>query len=189
MADLDHLLPAIAAGDPHAFGQWVAGAEPPLRRALGRFARQVDVEAVLQETLLAVWQVAPRFQPDGRPDALLRMAFRIGRNRAISELRRARVDPVQVDTLERLSAADAVTPAMPDPMLRKQIHRCREELPERPARALALRLQARGGQPDAALADAAGMKLNTFLQNIRRARLALADCLARHGIQLDGGAP
>ena len=77
MADLDRYLPAIAAGDPDAFGHWVAGAEPRVRLSLSSFATRVDTEAVVQETLLRVWQVAPRFRPDGRPDGLVRLAVRI----------------------------------------------------------------------------------------------------------------
>ena len=46
--DLDRYLPAIVAGDADAFAQWVAGAEPALRRALRGFAAHVDVEAIVQ---------------------------------------------------------------------------------------------------------------------------------------------
>lgn len=188
MADLDQHLPAIAAGDPLAFGRWVVGAEQRLRRSLDSFATRVDTEAVLQETLLRVWQVAPRVQPDGQPDALLRLAVRIARNRAIDELRRARVDPVEIDALERAAALHAERPALPDPLLRQLIARCRALLPERPARALAQRLLAGGNRPDAELAEELGMKLNTFLQNVRRARLSLAECLERQGVRLGGPA-
>ncbi|MCB9780187.1 MAG: sigma-70 family RNA polymerase sigma factor [Alphaproteobacteria bacterium] len=188
MTDLDHHLPAIVAGDPDAFGRWVAGAERRIRLSLRSFAARVDTEAVVQETLLRVWQVAPRFQPDGRPDGLLRLAVRIARNLAISEVRRARVDPVEVDQLERqaLAWADAhlARAAEPDPLLRQLIARCRELLPDKPARALAQRLTAAGDRPDAVLAEEVGMKLNTFLQNVRRARQALLDCLQSQGVTL-----
>ena len=60
MTDLDDLLPAIVAGDHDAFARWVAGAELRLRASVQGFARQVDVESVVQECLLRVWQVAPR---------------------------------------------------------------------------------------------------------------------------------
>lgn len=188
MSDLDLHLPAIAAGDPDAFGAWVAGAEHRIRLSLGGFSARVDTEAVVQETLLRVWQVAPRVQPDGRPDALLRLAVRIARNRAIDELRRARVEPVELETLERAAAARAERPALPDPLLRKLIARCRELLPPQPAGALAQRLLAGGNRPDAELARELGMTLNTFLQNIRRARLSLADCLRKQGVQVGGPA-
>ena len=66
-------------GDADAFARWMAGVEHPLRAGLRRFAGQVDAEAVLQETLLRIWQVAPRFVPDGRPDGLVRLGHRIAR--------------------------------------------------------------------------------------------------------------
>ena len=184
MADLDRYLPDIAAGAPDAFGHWVAGAEHRLRLSLASFATAVDTEAVVQETLLRVWQVAPRVEPDGRGDSLLRLAVRIARNKAIDELRRARVDPTQLEALGR--AAEHPQPAPPDPMLRRLIRRCLSLLPDRPKRALRKRLQAAGGRHDADLAAELGMKLNTYLQNIRRARLSLAGCLERQGVQLGG---
>ena len=189
MPDLDEYLPAIVAGDADAFGRWVVGVEDRLRASLTSFAAVVDTEAVVQETLLRVWQVAPRFVPDGRPDGLARLAIRIGRNLAISEARRARVAPTDAEALARQADAHADLPAVPDPLLRTQIELCRAALPDNPARALAQRLQDGGSRPDAALAEEIGMKLNTFLQNIRRARLALARCLEERGISLLGLVP
>ena len=69
------------------------GSRAPSRPCATRcasFAAVVDVEAVLQESLLRVWQVAPRFDADGGPNGLLRLAIRIARNLAVSELRRTR---------------------------------------------------------------------------------------------------
>ena len=70
--DLDVHLAAIVGGDPRAFGSWMSGAEPRVRDSLRSFAQVIDVEAVLQETLLRTWQVAPRFVADGRPNGLVR---------------------------------------------------------------------------------------------------------------------
>ena len=100
--DLDTFLPEIAAGDPEAFGRWVARAEDRVRGSLMSLCAHVDVEAVLQETLLRMWQVAPRVQPDGRPNALLRLAIRAAKNLAISELRKAKVRPAVVARFEEL---------------------------------------------------------------------------------------
>ncbi len=36
--------------------------------------------------------------------------------------------------------------------------------------------------PDRSLAEALGMRLNTFLQNVARARRLLADCLREAGV-------
>ncbi len=185
MTDLDLHLPAIASGDVDAFAAWLAGAEAPLRRSLRRFAAQVDTEAVLQEALLRVWQVAPRFESDGRANGLLRLGYRIARNLAVSETRRARVKPVDPGLLaEGIDEAGRIEPTPPDPLLRARIEDCREKLPARPALALNARLSSSGGVPDATLAANLGMKRNTFLQNITRARSLLEACLERHGVDL-----
>jgi len=176
-ADLDVHLPAIAAGDADAFGRWLAGAERSLREGLRPLAARVDVEAVLQEALLRVWQVAPRVQPDGRPNALVRFAARVARNLALDELRRRREQPAELPDLPAdLHEAD--------PLLRQIIVDCREKLPKQPAAALLQRLAAAGGEHDATLAERLGMRLNTFLQNVTRARKLLADCLRKRGVTL-----
>ena len=58
MSNLDVYLDAIRAGDAVAFGHWAAGAEARMRLSLTSFARVVDTEAVVQETLLRVWPVS-----------------------------------------------------------------------------------------------------------------------------------
>jgi RNA polymerase sigma-70 factor (ECF subfamily) len=178
MVDLDRHLPEIAAGDPDAFAPWVAGAEQSLRDGLRSFAASVDTEAVVQETLLRVWQVAGQVRPDGKPNALLRMAVTIARNLALSEARRP-----------RRSAGDppepAVEPREPDPLLGRLVRLCLDQLPPQPRRAFLERLSARGGSDDVALSRKLRMSLNTFLQNVTRARRALLGCLASKGVDLE----
>jgi RNA polymerase sigma-70 factor (ECF subfamily) len=186
--DLDVHLDAIARGDARAFARWLAGAELRVRESLRSFAAQIDVEAVLQEALLRVWQVAPRVERDGRGDSLLRLAIRIARNLAIDDLRRRR--PTLVDDRELLAELEADPTQMRasapvDPLLRTQIAKCREQLPRKPGAALTARLEAAGGRPDDELAAALGMKINAFLQNFSRARRMLAECLRRAGVDLD----
>jgi DNA-directed RNA polymerase specialized sigma24 family protein len=184
--DLDVHLAAIAQGDVDAFGAWVAHAERPLRDALRSFAAQVDTEAVLQEALLRVWQLAPRIgAADGRPNALLRFGLRAARNLAISEWRRlARSEPTEPQTLEAHADAIASEAAVPDPMLRARIEQCRDQLPKKPALALAARLESGGREPDEQLAERLSMRTNTFVQNVARARQFLARCLEAQGIVL-----
>lgn len=182
MTDLDHYLPAIAAGDAEAFGQWMVAAEPSLRRSLRGFATQVDTEAVLQEGLLRVWQVAHRVTVDGQGNSLLRLAHTIVRNAALDEVRRA--------SNQRESASDTLDPAAatvsaPDPFLRELILACFDALPPTPRRLLAMRLQAAGGVHDKVLAREAKKKLNTFLQSITRAKKLLRQCLERKGAPLE----
>jgi RNA polymerase sigma-70 factor (ECF subfamily) len=187
VGDLDAHLAGIAAGEADAFARWLAGAERRLRASLASFAARVDTEAVMQETHLRVWQVAPRFVADGRPDGLLRLAIRIGRNLAVSELRRDRLEPADVDGLERAARAWEEAPGVEpsaDPLLRRAIEECRRRLPRRPAQALAARLESGGIEPDETLAARLLMRKNTFLQNVVRARRLLAECLARRGVDL-----
>ena len=184
----DPLVSSICAGDATAFARWLAGAEPRLRDSLRSLATRIDVESVIQEALLRVWQVAPRFVPDGQPDGLLRLAVRIARNLAVDTLRRNRLEPLEAGALERLAAEVALVAPAPDrwrdPLLRRAIEECRRRLPERPATALKARLESEGMEPDERLAERLRMRRNTFLQNIVRARKFLADCLRRRGIDL-----
>ncbi len=186
MDDEALLLSQVQAGDGDAFARWAASAEPALRLCLRPFAALVDCEAVLQEALLRVWQVAPRFTPDGKPNALLRFAVTVCRNAAVSELRRSAPSREQLDQLEHeLSRDFEGRPVVPDPFLRKAIAECREKLPGQPRVALEQRLANGGTEDDAVLAERLGMKLNTFLQNFGRARKLLAECLKKKGVALD----
>lgn len=185
--DLDAHLPAILSGDTHAFGRWMAGAEREMRDSLRSFARVVDVEAVLQEALLRVWQVSPRFVADGRPNGLLRLGIRIARNLAVSEVRRTKARPVAEEDLELALAKAAeidrgAEDGAPDPLLREVLANCNERLPEKPRQVLAVRMASEGGRDDLELASMLGMRLNTFLQNFTRARRLLAECLKKHGV-------
>lgn len=182
MTDLDVYLAAIAGGDTVAFGRWMAGSEPAVRASLRSFAAVVDVEAVLQEALLRVWQVAPRFVPDGGANGLVRLAVRIARNLAVDELRRTRARPVEPGDLEAEVTVDVTAP---DPMLRTAIAECRDKLPPKPREAFDARLANDGARDDADLATSIGMRLNTFLQNFTRARKLLAECLGKRGVVID----
>jgi RNA polymerase sigma factor (sigma-70 family) len=179
--DLDVHLAAIVDGDATAFARWLAGAEGRVRGSLVSFATAVDVEAVLQEALVRVWQVAPRFEPDGRPDGLIRLAVRIARNLAIDEVRRIKATPVDPADLD-----EPDTRAASDPLLRRAIAECHDKLPPKPKQVLDARLSAAGGRDDSELATDLGMRLNTFLQNFTRARQLLADCLGKSGIAIEG---
>lgn len=206
MIDLDVYLPGIAARSEAAFTLWLAGAEGSLRRSLGRFAASVDTEATLQETLLRIWQVAGRCRPDGQPNALLRLAARIARNLALDEIRSRRgvvpavAGPAGAGGTPGAGGsgvngpgadgpagpgADPIDPEPPpDPILRRHIQRCLDRLRGAPRRALLLRLQSAGRQSDRDLAAHLKMRLNTFLQNVTRARRLVALCLERSGISM-----
>jgi DNA-directed RNA polymerase specialized sigma24 family protein len=179
--DLDLELSAIVAGDSRAFARWVAGAEFPLRADLRRYAAAVDVEAVLQEALLRTWQIAPRFIPDGEPNGLLRLARRIARNLAVDLARRSRTVQVELELPE--VALDPPSP--PDPFLRRALLECEQKLPKKLGAALRARLASAGAEADAVLARRLKQRLNTFLQNVTRARRLIAQCLKRSGVDLE----
>lgn len=186
--DLDVFLPAILEGDTRAFGRWMAGAEGTMRDSLRSFVTVVDVEAVLQESLLRVWQVRERFERDGRPNGLLRLGIRIARNLAVSEVRRLKSRPVPEEDLERaMMLTESMESREPDPFLRQALENCCELLPDKPKQALTARLEGRGARADEELADTLGMRLNTFLQNFGRARKLLAECLKKHGVDIEEG--
>lgn len=182
--DLDQHLPAIGAGDQAAFAVWLASAELPLRASLRRFARACDTEAVLQETLLRVWQLAPTVVRDDKGNSLLRLAHRIANNLCIDETRRLRQVPLDDETFAHHPDNVIEPQTLPDPLLRQALAACREALPKKPAEALLARLLDGGASPDALLAKRIGATLNTFLQNITRARKLLAECLAKKRIAL-----
>lgn len=179
MTALDHAFEKTRSGDPAGFADWVRLVELPLRRGLARFAHAVDVEAVVQDALLRMWRLAPTLALEG-PDASLRFAHVVAKNLAREELRRARrFEPLPDDGAHDI----AIEPEPPaDPALRRIIVRCFGKLGGRPKRALALRLAGGAPRPDRELAAELGMTVNTFLQNVVRAREALRKCFAKHGL-------
>lgn len=158
--------------------------EIPLRHSLGRFSCVVDVEVVIQETLMRMWLVAqdPQRQLEGL-NASLKFAFKVGRNVALEEMRRYRQDRlVDLTVLDGLPEG-CVEPELPDPALARAIKDCVDRLPRQPYRALLARMSG-AAQSDREAAAAVRMKMNTFLQNIVRARRLLADCLQKRGVRL-----
>lgn len=181
MSAIDEDYGRTREGNTEAFASWVRRCEPSLRKSLSPFARATDTEAILQEALLRMWRLA-RGLALGGENASLRYALRLTRNLALSELRRQRrVSAVELAELERLPQGAVDPDPPPDDLLRRAVSRCIEKLPPRPRQVLRLRLT---GLPDRDLARSATMKLNTFLQNVVRARRLLAECLDRAGVRV-----
>jgi len=185
LSPIDAAFEQVRARSPAGFAEWMRLVELPLRASLRGFARVVDAEAVVQEVLLRMWVIAERVELVG-PNASLRYALRIARNLALREAAR----------LERFTPlADDPGPVVPDaaprpdPALRRAIWECLKRLPRQPLQALQARLRSQGLEPDRDLAAARGMRLNTFLQNVSRARKALRKCLESRGVDLRGVAP
>ena len=182
---VDELFQLARSGEPDAFAEWMGMVEIPLRRSLRRFARAVDVEVVVQETLVRMWLVAgdPERVMEGR-HASLKFAFRVARNVALEEIRRCRHDRfVDLDKLDNLPEG-SLDPHLCDPALSRAITECIESLPDQPRKALTARLD-NDCLPDRVLAEHLRMRLNTFLQNVVRARRGLENCLEDRGVRLE----
>jgi DNA-directed RNA polymerase specialized sigma24 family protein len=182
---LDSLFLLARSGEPDAFAEWMGMVEIPIRRSLRRFVRAVDIETAVQETLARMWLVAsdPERVLEGR-NASLKFAFRVARNVALEEIRRYRHDRfVDLDELQDLPEG-SLDPHPCDPALARAIAECLESLPDQPRKALTARLD-NDCLPDRALAEHLRMKLNTFLQNIVRARRSLEKCLEGRGVRLE----
>jgi DNA-directed RNA polymerase specialized sigma24 family protein len=181
---LDELFQAARQGVPEAFAEWMGMVEIPLRLTLRRYARAVDVEVVVQETFMRMWLVAcdPERILEGK-GASLRFAFRVARNVALEEIRRNRLGRlVDLDGLEDLPEG-SIDPEPADPALARAIAECFKRLPGKARSALEARI--RGDcLPDRELAARLRMRLNTFLQNVVRARRAMKKCLEGRGVRL-----
>ncbi len=191
MTEADALFARVRSGDRAAFAEWAGRIERPLRASLWRFARAVDLEVVLQETLLRMWLLATRTGRDLEGEnASLRLALAVARNVAREELRRAKQGSrVPLEGLENTPEVVVEPAPGPDPGLTRAIRECFERIPARPRAALLMRIEQGLVRPDRELAQELGLKLNTFLQHIVRARRSMADCLGRKGVELVGVVP
>jgi len=184
VSEVDELWLTVCLGDVQGFASWMGRVERPIRRALEPFARAVDAEGVVQETLSRMWLFA-REKGAGLvgENASLRFAIGMARNIARNEARkhgRERLLPPE-DLPDPPAAPDP--PA--DPFLRLLIRRCFERLASRPRAALEARIGPGHGLSDRDLAARLRMSLNTFLQNVVRARRQLAACLEKSGVRLE----
>lgn len=185
MSQIDTLFAAAREGDVPSFGEWMGSVELPIRLSLRRFARAVDVESVVQETLLRMWTlVKDKERTLEGENASLRFALGMARNIARSEARRFGKEVLLPP--DEMPEVEVPPEPTPDHGLRAAILGCIEKLAQKPMTALRARLDMGALRPDRDLAASLGMTLNTFLQNITRARRQVAVCLERQGIELEG---
>jgi RNA polymerase sigma factor (sigma-70 family) len=190
---------AIARRDQAAFARWFARHEILLKLSLHTFSRDVDVEAIVQDTALRVWERASTIVPDGRPAFLMRWANTVAKNKARNEVKRATCsvpteshgddDPPRVVRQLSLAEGDSHPEATvvivgSDPLLRARILRCLEELSPILRRVVDAVLADGGQRPHREVAAASGMSHDSLRQNLKRARNALEQCLGRSGIAL-----
>jgi DNA-directed RNA polymerase specialized sigma24 family protein len=181
--EVDALFERARWGDVGAFANWMASVEHPVRGSLRRFARAIDVESALQETFLRMWVASQNTdRAFNGENASLRFALRVARNVALEEVRRARLDHLIALADLDPSSEPSVDPKPPtDSGLIRAIRDCVSRLRGKPRDALLARL-ARGHElPDRDVAASLGMAVNTFLQNVVRARKAVAVCLEGKG--------
>jgi DNA-directed RNA polymerase specialized sigma24 family protein len=183
VTEIDGLFAEVCEGDEAAFAGWMGRVERPIRLSLQRYARAVDVEGVVQETLMRMWLYArDRGRELTGENASLRFAIGMARNIARSEARRLKRE-VHLPPEERPEVAVPPEPAA-DPGLARAIAECLGRLAGSPLKALRARLDLAPIAPDRQIAQAVGMTLNTFLQNIVRARRHLTKCLEGKNVPL-----
>ncbi len=184
MSEIDELFAAARAGDPRAFARWMGSVELPIRFGIRPYARAVDIETVLQETLLRMWVLT---QDSKRSltgeNASLKFAIGIARNVARAEARRYRRDHLM--PTEDLPEIAVPASPVPDQGLRQMIHDCLQLLAGAPLKAMEARLEHGDRFSDHAIAEMIRMTKNTFLQNVVRARRKVSGCLEKRGVRLD----
>jgi DNA-directed RNA polymerase specialized sigma24 family protein len=172
---------AIVGRDEEAFKRWLERTHIGLRVSLRSFAAVVDVEVVVQETAILVWERASTILPDGRPAFLMRWATTVARNKALNAVTRTQRDARVREHADRSEQVDR-SPA--DPLLRARIRECRGRLPGALRRVIDAVLADRGLRSPRESAAAHRMSYDAFRQNLARGRRALADCLREHGIEI-----
>jgi DNA-directed RNA polymerase specialized sigma24 family protein len=183
MIVIDAAFAEARTGSHEAFADWMGSVELPIRLSLRRFAQAVDVESVVQEALLRMWILSQ----DGErvlsgENASLRFAIGMARNLARAEARR-------LGREKFLPPGDLPEPAVdPEPHsdsgLARAIAQCLAKVAAMPLKALRARMELGPAMADRVLASQINMTLNTFLQNIVRARKQIAACLEKKGIPL-----
>lgn len=184
---------SAAAGDlaspavGRAFASWAKHVDGDLRRSLARFASRVDVESVCQEALLRMYVTSGAIaigeqEPLTGADASRRLVRVIARRMALNLIRKHRREVLAGDDdVPEPDPGPVMEPS--DPLLRERLLECVAQLTGVLGAAMRVRLQ-HGHRPEDEQARLAGMLKNTFHQNIRRARLAVLDCLVQKGIAL-----
>jgi DNA-directed RNA polymerase specialized sigma24 family protein len=189
MSVIDRLFArARRRANERAFADWMGSCELPIRRSLERYARAVDVESIVQETFLRMWIIARDADRElTGENASLRFAIGIARNLARAEGRRTGREHLLPP--EELPDPPVPPDPVPDPGLRRAIQECFQKLRGKPLTALAARLAHGFRSTDREIAASTGMTLNTFLQNVVRARKQVATCLEKRGIRLQEALP
>ncbi|WP_281684866.1 sigma-70 family RNA polymerase sigma factor [Thalassobaculum salexigens] len=175
-SDISRLLDRVAGGDRQAFADLYEATAPKLYGIILRILRRRDeTDEVVQDVYVKIWQRAGDFDP-ARASPITWMAT-IARNRALDEVRRARVATVSDDiALER--AADPARSALGDVEAgedRRRLEICLDALEGE--RGSLVRLAYLDGLSRQDLADRFGQPVGTIKTWLHRSLKQLRDCL------------
>ncbi len=194
---LDSLLSRVALGDRRAFAALYDDTRAYLFGVILRIT--VDralAEDVLQEVFINVWRAAQSF--DGERSQPLTWLTSVARNRAIDSLRRRKAEPttVSLDLDEDEGGGERGVAGVADPGADplKQLEQaaeshaltqCMQQLSREQQQCLALAYYR--GLSHAETAEHLSLPLGTVKSWVRRALMAVKDCLTRAGL-VQGGA-
>ena len=177
-SEVSELLARVASGDRVAFAALYDATAPKLYGIILRILRRRDeADEVAQDVYVKIWQRAGDFDPS-RASPITWMAT-IARNRALDEVRRARVDTVaDAAAMDRVpdpgrSALDAV--AAGEDARRLEV--CLGELEDQ--RGQMVRLAYLDGLSRQDLAERFGQPVGTIKTWLHRSLKQLRDCLGR----------
>ena len=178
-AALEGLILRCAAGERGAFSElYDRTAAKLFAVALRVLKDEAAAEDALQEIYVKIWRGARRFTPGG--PSPMSWLIAIARNHAIDRLRVGRAAPAG----PMGDAAMAVAETAPGPEAlalaaseSQRLAACLDELPG--DRAAAIRGAYLDGDSYAVLAERHGVPLNTMRTWLRRALIALRECLSR----------
>ena len=175
-ADISLLLARVAGGDRKAFADLYEATAPKLYGIVLRILRRRDeADEVAQDVYVKIWQRAGDFDP-ARASPITWMAT-IARNRALDEVRRARVDTVS-DEIALDRAADpgrsALAEVEADADMR-QLETCLAALDG--DRGSMVRLAYLDGLSRQDLADRFGQPVGTIKTWLHRSLKQLKECL------------
>lgn len=173
---LSGLLVAVAAGQRDAFKDLYHASAPKLFGLILRIVRDRAIaEEIAQETFVAIWENAPRFDP--QKGSAIAWLCTIARHRALDYVRRKTL-AVSGKPVEEHAIADSAKTPLQEAESREGLMRLNECLDKLdPQHAVAIRRAYLDGASRAELAEEFGVPVNTVKTWLHRNLLKLRDCL------------
>lgn len=174
------LLRRYAAGDPQAAQLLLDRLAPRLYRlALRLLADAAEAEDVVQEAMLRLWQIAPRWQSGAAQPGT--WVYRVAMNLATDRLRRRR--GVALDTVaEPADESPAPFEAMLEADRTRALEAALAQLPDRQRQAVVLRHLE--GLPNPEIADLMGVNVEAVESLTARGKRRLAELLSARRLDL-----